>query len=227
VGEWLLGLHQATTQSAPPDPAAAWLCRPLAQLAEHVTIDSAVTELVQLAAAALRRIPKEQLASVLQHYDVAPWNIIRSPDGLSFLDWELDRAVGRDGYGPPLVDLLYFSCYWYFLSTGRTTRDAELAGLVEFFVRKSDDCWQGRVLEERLALFRTAVGLPTSATWPLLIACWLERALTAHRRWRRLGGFGTPDDTGLQYLRHLAGHAEAMATRWQEASVGSENRRCR
>jgi len=227
VAEWLLELHHATARPTTPDPVAAWLCEPLARLAEFGTVDTAVSELVQLAAAGLRLLPKEQLVSILQHYDVAPGNIIRSPDGLSVLDWELDRAVGRDGFGPPLVDLLYFSCYWYFLSTGRTTREAELAGLVDFFVGAGDGCWQRRLLNERLARFSTAVGLPASATWPLLIACWLERALTAHRRWRRLGEFGAPDDTGLQYLRHLAGYTEALVKRWQEEPSVDKDWGCR
>ncbi|MGI8680939.1 MAG: hypothetical protein ACR2JO_02155 [Mycobacteriales bacterium] len=216
IEQWLLGVHQATARESPQDLATAWLGEPLAQLTRLTSVEPAVVDLVGRAAAELRELQTGALVSVLQHYDVGPWNLVQTADGLRLVDWELDREAGRNGFGPPLVDLLYFSCSWYFLATGRTSRAAELDGLVEFFVRPGRSAWQWRLLEERLEHFRAAAGLPTSCTWALLVSCWLERALIAQLRWRRLGMRDRPDDTGLQYLHRLAMGADALVERWRD-----------
>jgi hypothetical protein len=202
VTGWLIGLARATTRSGPLDPAAAWLEQPLANLKAMLPVSDGLQRLVATAATELRA-GGAGLVSVVQHYDTGPWNLVRSARGLCVLDWELDREAGRDGFGPPLVDLLYFVGAWHNLASGITSAEGQVRDLVDLFAGAHGG-WQTTLAVAALRRYADEVGVPCSSTRALLVALWLERALTSFRRWHRIADSTAWDDAPLRYLEGLA-----------------------
>ncbi len=201
VAEWLAGLHVATAEPLAGGTAGElWLLAPLSRLNALTDLPAPVVQLAQAAAETLDA--SNALPSVVQHYDVGPWNIVQGEGSFTLLDWELDSPAGRTGWGPPLVDFVYFANAWYSLATHRQDREGELQALLDAFDRGGSG-WQGALLAAQVRAYLACTGLTTDAVRPLVVACWLERAVTAWSRWDRLGE-GTPDLKGLEYLSALA-----------------------
>jgi hypothetical protein len=113
------------------------------------------------------RVP---LTSVLQHGDPHPGNLLLDSAGrVLVLDWE-----SAEPHGMPLWDLAYFfRAYAVAASRQDGSRD-RLHGATRHLLDSS-------ALSERLVAAvdadLAATGLPRAAVRPLLLGCWLHRAL--------------------------------------------------
>jgi hypothetical protein len=186
--------RQAT--SATPDcPAAraavAWLTELGARtadrtVAEPVHVAAALDELLErfaglygpsgdelaaladeIAAVAASRRP---FPLVFQHGDPGTWNVLVTPEGCpAFLDWE-----AAEMHGMPLWDLFYFA-----RSAGiGVARAAGTRGSLEAFARQFlPDGPTSRALAQDVERYVERIGLDHALVGPLLLTCWMHRAL--------------------------------------------------
>ncbi len=112
----------------------------------------------------------ETFPVVLQHGDPGAWNLMVRPDGrVVFLDWE-----AYEPFGLPLWDLFYFFRS-YAIAAGRRAgvRDGVDASAAHML---GESALADRFVSAVLA-YRERIDLPAAAIEPLLLGCWIHRAL--------------------------------------------------
>jgi aminoglycoside phosphotransferase (APT) family kinase protein len=154
-----------------------------------------------------------QLPFVWQHHDFAPWNLFRSGDKLTVIDWEFNRSWDETRTGPPLCDLLYFLTYWSNLVHRHYDDRSELDGLYRLFIAVGDRTNNNQFIEashRALAQYMSALAIESRFLPLLLVHTWMERVLYSHARARKLGRPSTTSRAAAKfasYVRLFATHA--------------------
>ena len=168
---WLmeLGARTADRTFAEPGQAAAALRVLLHRFVRLYRPSVAEQELLaeQIDAIAASRRP---FPLVFQHGDPGTWNLLVAPDGRpAFLDWEAAELRGM-----PLWDLLYLArSVAVGVARASGTRDP-LEAYARGFLR---DGPLRRLLAGDVARYGERVGLDPALAEPLLLTCWMHRAL--------------------------------------------------
>jgi hypothetical protein len=168
---WLedLGTATADTEVATAADAGGALRRLHERFAEIYRLPPAQSELLaaQVEAVASSRSP---FPVVLQHGDPGVWNLLVTADGRpAFLDWEATETRGM-----PLWDLLYFlRSFSVLVGRRQGMRDA----LGAFAAQYLDGGPLGAVMAGTVERTCGRTGLEPELALPLLLTCWMHRAL--------------------------------------------------
>jgi aminoglycoside phosphotransferase (APT) family kinase protein len=155
-----------------------------------------------------------ELPIVLRHGDFNPWNVVRDGDRIGVVDWEGARE------GPALIDLLQFCTNWYDAVRGALREEAKWAHYPALFVGRSAD---GLIVGARRIIdaYLSRVGMKRSLMPPLLLASWLDLALSRERQRRDHGGeAGDPRvaNRAIPFIGILAAQRERLfgPDAWQD-----------
>jgi hypothetical protein len=168
---WLEDLAAATadTTAATAADAGGALRRLHERFAEIYPLPPAQAELLaaQVEAVAGSRSP---FPVVLQHGDPGVWNLLVTADGRpAFLDWEATETRGM-----PLWDLLYYlRSFSVLVGRRQGTRDA----LAAFAAQYLEGGPLGAVMAGAVERACARTGLEPGLALPLLLTCWMHRAL--------------------------------------------------
>jgi hypothetical protein len=207
AADWLARFHQ---QSADDDtawtPAAAE--RAIGRLEAFRTRFAATPQehrLLDRAAELARALVGARLPTVLVHNDYGPWNVHRSGDRITVIDWELgpDDTARR---GPALVDLIYFATEWHLRARRLRGRRAELRGFGALFLEPTGDA--ALAAQEVMQDYGRRVGVDARFFPLLVVITWVERALDrADRQATAAGSALDGDNRYADYVKLLAAHA--------------------
>jgi aminoglycoside phosphotransferase (APT) family kinase protein len=166
---WLTELARATCVPCRPAEVSAALSTLLQRYCAVYGAPADERDELAEAFAALNALP-EPFPSVLQHGDPHPGNLLRDADGRTlFLDWE-----SAEPRGLPLWDPLYLLRAFAAESARRHGERDRVRGAARRLLEPSP-------LSERLVAAvddtLAATGLPRDAVRPLLLGCWVHRAL--------------------------------------------------
>jgi hypothetical protein len=167
---WVGDVGVATAGPAAPGEVAARLDPLLDRFLSTSHPDPAERRALGDAVAALTAAPG--LPLVLEHGDLGAWNVLVGPDGRpAVLDWE---AAERRGM--PLWDLLYLVRSCAASSAGRRNREEAVRDVV----RRQGPFGglQARVVAGAAA----ALGIDRSLVAPLVLTCWMHRAVKESSR---------------------------------------------
>ena len=214
--DWLIEFHRAT---ATEDRwSGQWAGRSVARFDACRALfppGSATERLLDLAAAAARRLIGAPVPIVLLHNDLGPWNMHRDGARVTAIDWELGDGDVSDRAGPGPCDLFYFVTCWYLQARHRVTPKEERAGLRELFTRPGSG---GRVADAALQETRryaAALGVAGELLPVLLVATWVERALDWMER-AQIGRTQAPSIAENRYARYLEVLAERAGPWFEE-----------
>jgi hypothetical protein len=172
VVHWLGELGASTARATP----AAELAGPLHELVRRL---ERLYPLTAGERAALHRDvdalsdAADVLPVVMQHGNVADWNLIVRPDGgVVFLDWEFAECNGL-----PLWDLFFFLRFqaWPLQTGWRHHLYGRWRPRRDLFLRPSN----ADVLRRGIATYRRYVDVPAPAIEPLFHLCWAHQCLNA------------------------------------------------
>jgi aminoglycoside phosphotransferase (APT) family kinase protein len=173
---WLLALGAATAEGAPAADAGAALG---ALLGRYAAIYRPSANEHDALAAAIGAIAasRDPFPLVMQHGDAGTWNLLVTPDGRpAFLDWEASEAAGM-----PLWDLFYFArSFAVTVARAGGVRDS----LRAFDEQVAGGAALGRMVAEDVAGHAARIGLDPALVEPLLLTCWMHRALKEATRLR-------------------------------------------
>jgi aminoglycoside phosphotransferase (APT) family kinase protein len=201
--DWLAAYHRQVQLGPAEQGAGDFLARVehvLRCYADAFGIESSEERLFALVRAKVRALQGVPLPIVWQHGDFGPWNVYRSGDDVTVIDWEVRQGPMLDSAGPPLCDLLYFVTYWSFAARRLSGEAAEMSGLRDLFVEPDrsdpviDAAWEA--IEGYLA--RLAVDRRFLSS--LLVYTWAKRALEDVSRHRILDQLSTAPRTGNQFV---------------------------
>ena len=167
---WVADIGVATAGPAAPGEAANRLEPLLARFFADAEPDALERQVLSDAVAAVTAAP--DLPLVLEHGDLGAWNVLVGPGGRpAVLDWE---AAERRGM--PLWDLLYLVRSCAASSAGRRNREEAVRDVV----RRQGPFGglQARVVAGAAA----ALGLDRSLVGPLVLTCWMHRAVKESSR---------------------------------------------
>ena len=209
VGTWLSDIHEATRRPGRWDGEAheRWILQTTNRARSELELTGPVEQFLGRLEAASRALVGLELPTVRRHFDLGPWNIIVTENGLGVVDWEYGRSRSTDGFGLPLCDLEYFVKYW--LHSAAQARD--LDDEISLFHCIHDG--QGRRTQRLLAAARSEIYRSCIATGvdrrfvPVLGAYeWIEQAVNRADRSRTLGGGANRLASAHRYLSVLAEH---------------------
>lgn len=185
---WLEDFH-ATHQSAAPD-AAAWRARTHQALARFADTFGAVIDAQMLAETAELVARIEDVASVIEHRDFGPWNILVDDAGtMTVLDWESSRVRGL-----PLLDLIYFTAYiGFFVDRAMVSRRFAESYRTTLDPRSVT----GALRVELTERYRERCGISTDVERALRALCWIEHADSEFHHFTADAG-GRPTDDALR-----------------------------
>ncbi len=184
AADWLADLAERTTTGVGSGPEAAQ------RLVEEFTrlvgdaVDPSLLAVGRTLPGVLQSVP-----GVLEHRDVAPWNVLMGRERqLQVVDWESAVRVGL-----PLLDLWYFLT-WAGLAVERTPE----ARLAQAYPRLVDPrSATGQVSEVAVERYATRLGLDHAALGPLRALTWMAHVpaemARLHRRF--------PDTTDRERAR--------------------------
>lgn len=155
----------------------------------------------------------ETMLLVPVHYDFGPWNLYRTEQKLTVIDWEFDRSWERDRVGPALYDLLYFVTYWFFLVKHLNDERAELDGLYSLFIMPYRESSYTIAAHKVITFYLKDLQISRQFLPLMLVYFWVEQALYQFSRKRVLGS--TPysariNNRSILYLDLLATHQELV-----------------
>ena len=114
------------------------------------------------------------LPLVIEHRDLAPWNVVQQASGLGFLDWESAEPSGL-----PALDLIYFLTYAAFY----LERAFGSAAFEQAYRNVRDPSSPiGSVAHASLATYCASLGVDPSSLPALHLLCWMVHARSEHRR---------------------------------------------
>ena len=135
--DWLAAFHRQVQLGSPEQGTADFAFRIehiLACYADAFGIDPSEERLFAMVRSRVQSRKGVPLPIVWQHGDFGPWNVYRSGDDVTVIDWEVRQGPILDPEGPPLCDLLYFVTYWSFAVRRLYGEAAEERGLRELFL---------------------------------------------------------------------------------------------
>jgi hypothetical protein len=177
IGEWILAAARATAVA--PEALRPELARLESDVLPAWSKHGVSPDLV-------RELPA--LPAVLQHNDVACWNIVVDNGDFTVVDWESARE-----HGLPLWDLVYFLTD-ALVTLDRPTTPAEEDELTRRLL--AGESKRSPVLFEWLARGARELEIPKSAVGPIVTLGWLHHALSRDARAATIDrvGAGAPVD---------------------------------
>lgn len=219
VTDWVAAFHRQTEVSQAH--GEQWLEEGLAAFSRAFGLTAAEVRLFTLARRRLRVLDGARLPFVWQHNDLGPWNIMRSNDTLTVIDWEFGYSDGRTRYGPPLCDLIYFVTHWSYLVRRLFDKQSELHGFYDVFLASAPESHVALPAHAALTRYLDLLSIDHAYIPILLVYTWLTRALDRFERQHTLGTVLTAraDNQYLSYVQLLATHANRLFTRWPAAEA--------
>jgi hypothetical protein len=167
---WVADLSAATAAPAAPGEVGARLEPLLDRFLAEAAPSGAEREALRDAVATLAGAPR--LPLVLEHGDLGAWNVLVGPGGRpAVLDWE---AAERRGM--PLWDALYLVRSCAASSAGRRGREEAVQDVVRY------QGPFGGLQAKAVAGTTAALGLDRSLVGPLVLTCWMHRAVKESSR---------------------------------------------
>lgn len=164
-----------------------WVEAPLEAYAATFGLTVEEGRLFEAAVQRAYRLSGARLPLVRMHYDFGPWNIYRSGECISVIDWEFGRDWQRLRFGPGLYDLLYLVIYWSFLAGRAGGLQAEQRILQRLFLSPENTEGYAGPAREAIHTHLAAFDLPAGFVPLMLVHLWVEQALHQVERKRRLG----------------------------------------
>lgn len=213
VASWLAEFHRQTVVARPSwgaEQAAHWVEQPLDDYARRFGLAGAEPRLFAAARARAGQLAGAVLPIALLHNDLGPWNIYRSGERLTVIDWEMGAEADPGRYGPGLCDLVYFVTHWSYVARHRYGEAAELAGFAELFAGAAPDTLL-RDARQTLAEYLAALAIDARFLPLLLAYTWVRRALDRADRQSALGGAAArAGNRYVQYVGILAAHTDRL-----------------
>ena len=178
--EWLARVHsqwqlsEAVWTDAEID---RWIERPCDDYTRTFGSDIRTDRLLATARGHARRLHGQRCPIVLQHEDFGPWNVHRSDQGLTVIDWEAEDEASHCG-GPALQDLIYFVTHWFFAA------------------RRAHSDWSRRDAYERLVASNSTSDVAITAA---------RDAVASYMRALRIAQAFLPVLTVITWVRHAVG----------------------
>lgn len=207
---WLADLQSATSTRTRRWGAAASdaaVLTPLHGLLERHGADIDGPAVVAYATAVCGAAQTTDVPVVVEHFDLAPVNVVLGRGGVGVVDWEVDdERLAAPGAGLPGRDLWFLVTMWTFAVRGTTELDDECRALAHLVGHAGDRHGgeAGRALEH----YRNALGIERAVLDLALVSLWVDRAGHHERRWAETGSDPTaspPEVTrSLRYLEALS-----------------------
>ncbi|OFW15519.1 MAG: hypothetical protein A3F70_12525 [Acidobacteria bacterium RIFCSPLOWO2_12_FULL_67_14] len=124
--EWLARVHsqwQVSEAAWTDSEIDRWVEGPCRDYARTFGFDIRTDRLFTDTYGHAQQLRGKRCPIVLQHDDFGPWNVHRSDQGLTVIDWEADGEVPQGG-APALQDLIYFVTHWFFVAMRAHSRSS-------------------------------------------------------------------------------------------------------
>lgn len=213
---WLAAFHQQVQQGSPEQGTVDFACRIehiLACYADAFGIDPSEERLFAMVRANVHSLQGVPLPIVWQHGDFGPWNVYRSGNDVTVIDWEFRQGPILDAEGPPLCDLLYFVTYWSFAVRRVYGEAAEVRGLRELFLEPDRKDAIISAIWDAIEGYLARLAVDRRFIPPLLVYTWAKRALEEQGRHRVLDQLSASQRAGNQFvdwIRMLAAQSDQL-----------------
>jgi hypothetical protein len=172
----------------------------------------------------VRKHARELFGAVLPlvwiHYDFGPWNLYRSEQDFTVIDWEFGLRVEKERFGLGLYDLLYFVIYWIHTVKHLKSEAAELRAFHKLFTKPDSSDKHSKAVHQVIQEYLDAFDIDQRFLPLMLVYLWIEQALHQFARKQVLAQVQTDTRVGnrcIQYIRIIAEHADQFFTRAPES----------
>jgi Phosphotransferase enzyme family len=207
AASWLADFHRQAQVRRPSwdEPEIAqWIEMPIAAYIRAFGVTSAEDELFTEIRRHSRRPVGASLPIVFLHNDFNPWNLYRSGQRLTVIDWEFGRDWEHERFGPALCDLLYLVTHWSFTVRHLVAEDEQVRYVQKLFVERDPRDPVSGAAQVVLADYMCELAIDPRFLPLLLVYTWIERALDHTNRQRSLGRPVRDSRAGNQFVRYIA-----------------------
>ncbi len=182
TAEWLISLGRQTSRSPAAPGSPGWsrhVDEPLARFARAFGPRAEVDRLFGRLRDYTTAVGAE-LAVVLCHRDLGPWNVLVDGNTVRVIDWE----VARDG--PAVTDLVYASLHWSFAHDGRASEPARRYQLRRLLTESLEDDPGQSAIRGAIHRYSEALQVDLRLVPALVVLTVVEQALDRFDRLQQL-----------------------------------------
>ena len=210
ASRWLEEFHLQTLIGRPlwgSSEISQWVEKPFVAYERAFGLLDSEERLFEQTRKCASRLTGTPLPLVLQHRDFTVWNITRSGDALTVLDWEGSRP------GPALCDLLHFVTHWYEAVRHAHDEPGRQRSFRKLFFDPPPGDASRQTVHEVLAEYMKRLHVDNGFFPLLMVYTWVELALRRSEQ-QLLQEEVQPDprdgNRSLAFVAMLARHAQQL-----------------